>query len=176
MPVRTPGSMTQGLTPKCRSDIRRRLAVTLGTTDEMAIPVICCSVGVTPCQPRNWRRRRASSSDVRSATVTIRQWSMRSNSLLSGSGGPKRPATVWVLPTSMASSICVTVLFEVEADVEHRRRVGEGTDGDEIGSGGGVGDHALEGDSARHLDGEGAAGDAHRLGDFVGGHVVDEDE
>src|SRR5918999_5259639 len=138
--------MTQGTTPKCRSDIWRRAAVTLGTTDEMAMPSTC-SIGATPCQPRNWRRRRASSSDVRSATVTIRQWSMRSPSLLSGSWGPKRPATVWVLPTSMASSIWVTVLFEVEADVEHRRRVCEDADGDQVGAGGGVGGHGVERDA-----------------------------
>ena len=52
MPVRTPGSITQGVTPKWRSDICRRAAVTLGTTDEMAMPVMW-SVGLTPCQSRN---------------------------------------------------------------------------------------------------------------------------
>src|SRR5581483_8288678 len=145
---------------------------------EMAMPVIC-SDGVTPCQPMNCRRRRASSSEVRSATVTMRQWSIRSPSLPSvpavpAPSGPKRPITVWVLPTSMASSMKVSAfLFQVEGDVEDGRRVGEGPDGDEVGAGGGDG---VERDPARHLDGEGAAGDAHGPGDVLGSHVVDEHE
>src|SRR5581483_1638329 len=178
MPVRTPGSMTQGVTPKWRSDISRRAAVTLGTTEEMAIPVIC-SMGATPCQPMNCRKSRASSSEVRSATVTMRQWSTRSPSFGSGTSAPspaKRPIRVWVLPTSMASSTVQGFLFEVEGDVEDGRRVGQGADGDEVGAGGGVGRHGVERDPARHLDGDDPVGQGDGLGHLLGGHVVDEGE
>src|SRR5919197_2685485 len=166
MPVRMPGSMINGGTSKCRSAMSRSEAVTGGTTDEMAIPLIS-AVPSSPCRPRNWRRRRASWSEVRSATVTIRQWSTRSLSRNS-------PMTVWVLPTSMASS--TGRLLQVESEVEDGRRVGERPYGDQIGSGRGIGGHASEVDAPGHLDRDGCPQDPGRLGHLLGGHVVEEDE
>ena len=72
------------------------------------------------------------------ATVAMRQWWSSSLLLPAGpSPGPNSPMTVWVLPTSMATSTAQRL--QVEADVEHRRGVGEGADRDEVGAGRRVG-------------------------------------
>src|SRR5947208_7904993 len=66
--------------------------------------------------------------------------------------------------------------FQVEADVEVRSRIRKRAYGDQVGPGVGVGAHAVEGYSARHLDGDTTPDDGHRFGDPVRAHVVEQDE
>ena len=73
---------------------------------------------------------------------------------------PNRPMTVWVLPTSMATS--TGSALQVEADVEHRCRVGHGADRDPVGARRRVAGDRLEGDPAGDLDGDTAGRRARR--------------
>ena len=58
-----------------------------------------------------------------------------------------------VLPASMASSTCPSSwCVDVEADVEHGRRVGEAADRDHVGAEADVARDGLERDAARHLE------------------------
>src|SRR6476620_11250340 len=81
----------------------------LGTDEQSATPDTSSSK-LKPWKPRNSCTSNASSSDVRSAEVAMRQWSSRSRSApvsddVSPSSVPYKPMTVCVLPTSMANSI-----------------------------------------------------------------------
>src|SRR6476660_2986743 len=120
----------------------------------MATPDTCAS-NEKPWKPRNCWNISASSSDVRSAAVAMRQWSTSSWSL-------KSPMTVWVLPQSMASSMSALLLpkiglpeiglpeigSQIEGEVQRRGRLRDDARGDEIGPGIGVGPHGVEGDAA----------------------------
>ncbi len=141
-----------------------------GTDEQMATPSTSSSK-LKPWKPRNSCTSRASSSLVRSAVVAMRQWSSRSRSAPEPSGGcsssvPKRPMTVWVLPTSMASSTAgqarsprsgpnlssSSIVDDIEADVEDGGADGDGAGGDDVDAGGGVGADRLEGDAAARLE------------------------
>ena len=88
----------------------------------------------------------ASSSEVRSATVAMRQWSTSSASRNS-------PTTVCVFPASIVNNMAGSSQSQdVQADVEHRHRVRERADRDEVGARLGVRADRLERDAARHLD------------------------
>src|SRR3954454_15840794 len=156
MPVRTPGSRTTAGKPKYRSTIVRSSAVTRGTPDEIATPVIESSKE-NPWKPRNCCTMSASSSEVRSASVAMRQWSTRSLPRNS-------PTTVCVFPASMASSIGRQSSADVEADVEHAYRVRERADRDEVGAALGVRTDRVDTDPARHLDLRRALEDLDGLG------------
>src|SRR5437588_10031762 len=114
----------------------RMAAVTRGTPEQMATPVTC-SENVRPCRPISCANNNASSSDVRSALVAIRQWSTSFTSSY-------MPMTVLVLPTSIASNTSVARDFHVQADVEDRCRMRERADRDDVGAGGGVGRDRLK--------------------------------
>ncbi len=104
MPVRTPGSTITVSTLNHRSLISRRAVRNRGTTEATAIPVMA-SAGSSPCSWKSWSMSSAISSAVRDATVAMRQWWSSSVPLPPGpSPGAYRPMTVWVLPTSMATS------------------------------------------------------------------------
>ncbi len=79
MPVFTPGSTTTAWKPKYRTVISRTAAVMEGTDEQRATPLTSSSK-LNPWNPRNSCTRRASSSEVRSAEVAMRQWSSRSRS------------------------------------------------------------------------------------------------
>src|SRR5258705_13980368 len=102
----------------------------------------------------------ASSSEVRSATVAMRQVSSRSWSR-------KSPTKVWVFPASMVRSIVPVALAErsldVQTDVEHAFFIGYGDHRDEVDSGLGVGAHGVGGDRAGHLGLGPAVDQRHRL-------------
>src|SRR5215467_8087600 len=105
-----------------------------------------CSSNAKPWKPRNWAIISASSSDVRSSSVAMRQWSASSLLL-------NRPTTVCVFATSIASSIRPLLLHDhVEADVERAHRVCERTDGDVVGAGDGVHADGLERGATGDLD------------------------
>ena len=72
MPVRTPGSTTSAGIEKYRSVSCRSSAVTRGTTDDTDTPVIASS-NEKPWNPRNCWIISASSSEVRFASVAMRQ-------------------------------------------------------------------------------------------------------
>src|SRR4051794_16131504 len=135
----------------------------------MATPDTCAS-NEKPWKPRNCWNISASSSEVRSAAVAMRQWSTSSWSL-------KSPMTVWVLPQSMASSMSALLQpkivrprivrsriarpeigSQVEGEVERRGRLRDDARGDEISPGVGVGAHGVEGDAARALQEEARGG------------------
>src|SRR5207248_1663079 len=131
----------------------RSAAVTRGTPDAMATPVTWAS-NEKPWKPRNCWIINASSSSVRSATVAMRQWSASSLS-------SNRPMTVWVLPASIASSTSA-LAFDVEAEVERRRRLRDRAGRDQVRAGGRVLGDRLERDAAGDLDeNTGAAAVAH---------------
>src|SRR5579875_4193599 len=54
--------------------------------------------------------------------------------------------------------------------------MGQGSDGDEVGPGCGVGRDRVDGDAAGDLDGDAAADEGDGGGDRVGVHVVEEDQ
>ena len=101
---------------------------------------------------------------MRSALVAMRQWSSRSRSAPAPAGGcsssvPYSPMTVWVLPTSMASSTAGHArrvrCGPIAHDVTTSRPMSStgallviGADGDEVDAGGGVVADGLEGDAA----------------------------
>src|SRR6059036_1364709 len=130
-----PGSITSAGNPKYRSVISRSAAVTIGTPDEIETPVMFAS-NEKPWKPRNCWIISASSSDVRDATVAMRQWS-------ASSAPSNSPMTVWVLPVSIASSIASALRGEVghdvERDVEGHGAVRDRPDRDELGARVGVG-------------------------------------
>ena len=69
----------------------------------------------------------------------------------------------------------VTAVTDVQADVEHRHRVRERADRDEVGARLGVRPDGLERDAARHLDRDRTLEQRDRLADLVGRHVVEQD-
>src|SRR5690348_16856908 len=126
------------------------------------------SANEKPWKPRNWAIINASSSEVRSSPVAMRQWSASSLLL-------NRPTTVCVFPTSMASSIRPLLLDDdVEADVECAHGVCERTDGDVVGAGVGVHADGLERDPTGDLDACDAVEQRDRLPHVVGLHVVEQ--
>src|SRR5665213_1513017 len=198
MPLLTPGSSTTAGTSNHRLAIWRRLAWTSGTDEVTAIPVTASSMS-SPFKSRSWVSRRACSSAVRTSTVDSRQWwarptgsvpSLGTDSSTGADGSSaKRPTTVSVFPTSMASSMAFLPGSdgsgasvdpgpsgpEVEPEIEDRRRVGQGAGGQHIGTGGGEGRGGRQGHAARHLD-EGVRAGGPDPGDGpghqVGPHVV----
>src|SRR3982750_816053 len=122
MPVRTPGAIGSSSTP-IRSASSPYAAISRGTVDESTIPSSAAS-------PRNPRRKTPSSSPVRCVSVAIRQCSRS----VAPSNSPK---TVWVLPTSIASSIDGSVDGRPPrsaSDVGGEVLAGEGGEGgDEVG-------------------------------------------
>src|SRR6478609_4406392 len=172
MPVRTPGSSTSASKPKYRVVMARSAAVTLGTPEHTATPVTWSSK-LKPWNPRNCWIISASSSDVRDATVAMRQWSARS-------APSNRPMTVWVLPVSIASSMASALRGEVghdvERDVERDGAVRDRTDRDVLRTGVRVGADRLEGDPARDLERHVTVDLGHGLAHQFGIHVVEEDQ
>src|SRR4051794_7939745 len=167
MPDRVPGSSTTVLTVNHRSVISRRAAVMLGTEEQIAMPVTASPAS------RSMRSRRLLTSSaywsaVRSALVEMRQW-------WASSGPLYMPITVWVLPASMARSTASSHL-QIEADVEVGGRIRKRTDGYQVGAGVGVRPDAVEGDPARHLDGDPSADHGDRFRDTVRAHVVEQDQ
>src|SRR5665213_1705579 len=113
-PVRMPGSTTtSGTAPNQRSHIDRTSRNADGTVEQHAIPSTVPSV--VSEAPSNPVTSSPNSSAERRGSVASRQCS----TMCSPS---KRPSTVWVLPTSIVSSIG-TPCSQVDADVEHRRGV-----------------------------------------------------
>ena len=117
MPDLVPGPITvKSSAENQRLAIRRSWVLAIGEDEEMAIAVTA-ERRSRPSRSRSCVKTIACSSGVRSATVEIRQWnaSPRSSvarakpmaSGVSGASGPKRPITVSVFPTSIASSITV---------------------------------------------------------------------
>ena len=100
--------------------------MTRGTPDEIATPVIAFS-NENPWKPRNCCTMSASSSEVRSATVAMRQWS-------TSSASRKSPTTVWVFPASIVNSIGRLLISHVQTDVEDGDGVRERADRDEVGA------------------------------------------
>src|SRR3954452_8466531 len=141
----------------------------------MTTPETCAS-NEKPWNPRNCWNMSASSSDVRSAAVAMRQWSTSSRS-------EKSPMTVWVLPQSMANSMSLRLLVrgsvgpQVEREVERRSGLRDDAGGDEVGAGVGVRAHIVEGDAARDLHeearGRGGAGHRDAGAHHLGRHVVE---
>src|SRR3954471_20510903 len=114
-PVLTPGSTTTGSKWKYRSTISRSAPVTGGTTEEMATPVMFLSKE-SPCCSRNPPNARASSSAVRSGWVDSRQCQ-------ASSWSRNTPTTIWVLPTSTASSMrCPRVFVRSRRPLSRTRR------------------------------------------------------
>ena len=123
-PVRIPGSTTtSGTASNQRSHIDRTSRRADGTVEQHAIPSTEPSLASdAPSRPVT---SKPSSSAERRGSVASRQCStMRSPS--------KSPSTVWVLPTSIVSSIGTprssVHCSQVDTDVEHRRRVCQSTD------------------------------------------------
>src|SRR3954462_7530751 len=137
----------------------------------MATPDTCAS-NEKPWKPRNCWNMSASSSEVRSDAVAMRQWSTSSWSL-------KSPMTVWVLPQSIANSMSGLLGVQIEGEVERRRRLRDHAGGDQVGARIGVGAHGLEGHAPRDLDeeagGRGGARQRHAGTHQFGGHVVEQD-
>src|SRR5262245_62103630 len=145
MPVRTPLSSTSAGKPKYRPLISGSAGVTRGTPDASASPVTCAS-NEKPWNPRNCWNINASSSEVRSAAVAIRQWS-------TSSWPEKSPMTVWVFPQSIVSSTryLARSLLEVDAEVERRRRLGDRARRDEVGTRRGIVGDGAEREGARDI-------------------------
>src|SRR5215510_2122365 len=194
MPVRTPLSSTSAGKPKYRSLISRRAAVTRGTPDAIASPVTCAS-NENPWNPRNCWNISASSSDVRSAAVAMRQWS-------TSSWPENSPMTVWVLPQSMVSStrylarsllagvpgsrtftrwraarfapLTRTRAVDVEGEVERGGRLRDHARRHEVGAGLRVAPHVLDGHAARHLHQQSSLHELDARTHLLGRHVVEE--
>src|SRR5687768_10658686 len=97
----------------------------------------------------------------------MRQWSTSSSPL-------STPMTVWVLPTSTASSTSHLLGAQVEAEVEHGRGVSQGADRKVVHSGLRDLARAFEGKAAAGFQPGSAIGDADALAQLVGGHVVEQ--
>src|SRR3954467_11881343 len=102
---------------------------------------------LNPWKARNSCTTSAISSEVRSAWVDSRHVSRMRRSPSSS----KSPMTVSVLPASTANNISVDLLH-IETDGEHRRRVRDSADRDEVDAGPGVGVDVLQVDAAAHLE------------------------
>src|SRR3954452_9588559 len=115
----------------------------------IATPDTCAS-NEKPWKPRNCWNISASSSEVRSAAVAMRQWS-------TSSWSEKSPMTVWVLQKSMASSmsallrprVVLRMGVQIEDQVEGGRRLRDHVGGVQVVSVVGVGAHGVERDAAR---------------------------
>src|SRR5579863_6091034 len=147
MPVRVPGSSRTAWTPNHSSAISRNAAVNRGTTDDTAIPNWSGWKAI-PFRRSKSATSRASSSEVRSPLVEIRQ-------CCTSLGPSNSPSTVWVFPTSMVRSTLASgaeLSGEIEAEVDDPGRSGDRPDGDEVGPGGGVVGDGGQRNATGHFD------------------------
>ena len=145
--------------------IWRRLAVTSGTEEVTAMPVTAVSMS-RPSRSSSWVSRRACSSAVRSATVDSRQWwaspvgsfpsrgpvSLQGRADVVGEQPDHRLGVPDVDGQQHVSLSRPASGRQIESQIEHGGRVGEGPDRDEVGAGRRQPRGRLEGHPARHLD------------------------
>ena len=149
--------------------------MTRGTDEVTAMPVTVSSMS-RPSRSSSWVSSRACSSAVRTSTVDSRQWWARPTGSVPSRGtdsstGRRRvvgeqPDDGLGVPhvdgeqhggpflggAALGAAVRCRLSAQVEAEVEHRGRVGEGTGRQQVGTGGGQGRGRLEGDPAGHLD------------------------